>query len=101
MIVPSLDLVVVTLAGAMQSQFLPLSDVETYKGRQYFPGSNDTFMQVGDDGGGFGVKGGSFGTSSLEPPSHLRHTMGRQESTYKGEMEPNSDECGAWAAGSE
>jgi len=95
-IVPSLDLVVVTLAGAMQSQFVPPSDVETYKGRQYFPGNNDTFMQVGDDGGGFGVKGGGWKFRHLEPPSHHGETGG-----YKGEMEPNSDECGAWAAGSE
>jgi hypothetical protein len=59
-VVPSLDLVVVSLKGGIQSQFVPPADVVTYRGRQYFPGATDTFMQVGDDGGGFGVKGGGW-----------------------------------------
>ena len=95
-VVPSLDLVVVSLKAGIQSQFVPPADVEDYQGRQWFPGTNDTFMQVGDDGGGFGVKGGGWEFRHLETPSHHGNTGG-----MKGADEPNGDDCGGWPAGSD
>ena len=34
--------------------------LRTDVGHEYFPQPGDRFMQVGDDGGGFGVKGGGW-----------------------------------------
>ena len=53
-VVPSLDLVVVSQCGGRVAELVPPTDWKAYNGHQYFPQPGDKFMQVGDDAGGFG-----------------------------------------------
>jgi CubicO group peptidase (beta-lactamase class C family) len=47
-IVPSLDLVVVSLFGGSRASFAPPLDIATYKGRQYFPSADEEVVQYGN-----------------------------------------------------
>ena len=107
--------------GGRDATFAPPPDWRAYRGHEYFPQPGDKFMQVGggggspcskcrlwcasmavitsvqvgDDGGGFGVKGG--GWSFVGPPVP---NSGRTGGMSGGD-EPNGDECDGWDAGSQ
>jgi hypothetical protein len=94
-VVPSLDLVVVSQKGGREATLVPPPDWESYVGKEHFPQPGDKFMQVGDDGGGFGVKGGGWEFNGpAVPKSGATGGM-------SGGDEPNGDECDGWDAGSQ
>ena len=44
--VPSLDMVVVTLYGGIKSHWVPPPDIATYKGREFFPLPTDVISKT-------------------------------------------------------
>merc|ERR1711918_139620 len=52
-VVPSLDLVVVTLYGAQPASFDSPPDIAQYKGREYMPLHSDRLLTLGLCDGGF------------------------------------------------
>ena len=56
-VVPSLDLVVVSLYGGKPAVFHPPADVAEYKGHEYFPTAQDKLISDTDCDGGMGAPG--------------------------------------------
>ena len=72
----------------------PQADWQSYKGHEYFPQPGDVFMQVGDDGGGFHVKGGGWTFAGPAVPKN-----GATGGVAGSGDEPNGDECAGWSEG--
>lgn len=70
-------------------------DWQSYKGHEYFPQPGDVFMQVGDGGGGFHVKGGGWTFAGPAVPKN-----GATGGVTGSGDEPNGDECAGWSEGS-
>ena len=65
MIVPSLDLVVVTLYGGILSKWVPPEDISQYADRRHFPVEGDVISKT-RDGDGLCAGAGSWNFSAVE-----------------------------------
>lgn len=94
-VVPSLDLIVVSLFGGTLASFKPPPDVDTYLGHEYFPTPTDMFLNYGHtgvqgDGGGFGIRGAGWNFTYHEPQPQIK-TKSPPSTTAV-----NGDECDGW-----
>ena len=83
-IVPSLDLVVVSLFGGTRASFAPPPDIATYKGNEFFPSSEDEVVQYGST-----------------PIGHWNFTFHEVQPTIKTRSAPGSTDlnhvaCDGW-----
>ena len=83
-IVPSLDLVVVSLFGGTRASFAPPPDIAAYKGREFFPSRHEEIVQYGDT-----------------PIGHWNFTFHEPQPTIKTRSPPGSTDlnhvaCEGW-----
>ena len=83
-IVPSLDLVVVSLFGGTRASFAPPPDIDTYQGREFFPSPDEEIVQYGST-----------------PIGHWNFTFHEPQPTIKTRSPPGSTDlnhvaCEGW-----
>lgn len=76
MVIPSLDLTVVSLYGGKPGVFHPPADIASYKGKEFFPTVNDSIVIGGGCEGGMGG-GGCWNITVSNPkrPAGLKAGM--------------------------